>query len=175
MTKSLKFALFGNAYQEHKSIAAQKFIRMAQQRGLSIAIHEPFYNFLRNMPNIHTPECEIIRTNDFAADYAVCIGGDGTFLDTASKVADKNIPIIGINAGRLGFLANFSPDNIDQDVNAILEGRYSTQTHSLLNMECDEMDLCGYPFALNEIAILKHDISSMITIHTSINGEPLTT
>ncbi len=175
MTKSLKFALFGNAYQEHKSIAAQKFIRMAQQRGLSIAIHEPFYKFLRNMPNIHTPECEIIRTNDFAADYAVCIGGDGTFLDTASKVADKNIPIIGINAGRLGFLANFSPDNIDQDFNDILEGRYSTQTHSLLNMECDEMDLCGYPFALNEIAILKHDISSMITIHTSINGEPLTT
>ena len=121
------------------------------------------------------PECEIIRSNDFTADYAVCIGGDGTFLDTASKVADKNIPIIGINAGRLGFLANFSPDHIETDIKDIISGSYSTQSHSVLNMKCDEIDLHGYPFALNEVAILKHDISSMITIHTSINGEPLTT
>ena len=175
MTKSLKFALFGNVYQEHKSIAAHKFINTAQQLGLTLAIHEPFYNFLCSQPEVHMPECEIIRSNDFTADYAVCIGGDGTFLDTASKVADKNIPIIGINAGRLGFLANFSPDHIETDIKDIISGSYSTQSHSVLNMKCDEIDLHGYPFALNEVAILKHDISSMITIHTSINGEPLTT
>jgi NAD+ kinase len=103
------------------------------------------------------------------------MGGDGTFLDVASKVGNKQIPIIGINTGRLGFLASFSPEHIEAGIADIYAGNFNVDAHSVLQLFCDEVELLGYPFALNEIAILKHDISSMITIHTNINDEYLTT
>ena len=103
------------------------------------------------------------------------MGGDGTFLDVASRVGDKEIPIIGINTGRLGFLASFSPDHIEETMADIYGGNFGVEAHSVLNISCDELELKNYPFALNEIAILKHDISSMISIHTDINDEYLTT
>ncbi len=175
MTKKLKFALFGNVYQERKSAAVQKFFAIASERKAEIAMPEQFHQFLTNNLKINVPTCEIIKNNQFEADYIVCMGGDGTFLDVASRVADKEIPIVGINTGRLGFLASFSPDHIESTIADLYEGNFNVERHSVLNISCDEMELKGYPFALNEIAILKHDISSMITIHTNINDEYLTT
>ena len=175
MTKMLKFALFGNVYQERKSAAVQKFFAIANERKAEIAIPEAFHQFLRDNLKIHVPNCEIIKDNNFTADYVVCMGGDGTFLDVASRVANKEIPIIGINTGRMGFLASFSPDRIEDTFSDIYEGYFGVEEHSVLNISCDELELKDYPFALNEIALLKHDISSMIAIHTDINDEYLTT
>lgn len=175
MIKKIKFALFGNVYQERKSAAVQKFLSVATERKAEIAIHEQFYHFLTDNLKIAVPECEIITDNNFTADFVVCMGGDGTFLDVASRVGDKEIPIIGVNTGRLGFLACFSPNNIEETIKDIYADRFGIAAHSVLHIECDELELGGYPYALNEIAILKHDISSMITIHTDINGEYLTT
>ena len=175
MTKKLKFALFGNVYQERKSAAVQKFFAIASERKAEIAMPEQFHQFLCNNLKIHVPECEIIQDNNFTADYVVCMGGDGTFLDVASRVGDKEIPIIGINTGRLGFLASFSPDHIEDTISDIYEGYFGVENHSVLNISCDELPLKDYPYALNEVAILKHDISSMIAIHTDINDEYLTT
>ena len=175
MTKNIKFALFGNVYQEHKCSAVQSFFDIAKKRHADIAVYQPFYKFLLTIPHINWPECKVITDCNFTADYVVCIGGDGTFLDTASKVAHKNIPIVGINAGRLGFLASFSPESIVDTISNICDGHFKTQSHSVLQMTCDDATINGYPYALNEIAILKHDISSMITIHTNVNGEHITT
>ena len=85
MTKKLKFALFGNIHQERKSAAVQKFFAIATERKAEIAMPEQFYFFLRDNMKIHVPECEIIKDNQFSADYVVCMGGDGTFLDVASR------------------------------------------------------------------------------------------
>lgn len=175
MTKKIKFALFGNVYQERKCAAVQKFFAIASERKAEIAIPEAFFLFLRDNMKINVPECEIIKDDNFTADFVICMGGDGTFLDVASKVGSKEIPIIGINTGRLGFLASFSPDHIENTINDIYAGNYNTEKHSVLTISCDELDFGEYPYALNEIAILKHDISSMITIHTDINDEYLTT
>ena len=174
MTKKLKFALFGNVYQERKCAAVQKFFAIAQKKKADIAIHEPFFEFLRDKMKICVPECEVFKDRDFTADYVICMGGDGTFLDAASKVGDKEIPVIGVNTGRLGFLASFSPDLMEDTMEDIYSGFYDVEKHSVLQISCDELELKDYPFALNEIAILKHDISSMITIHTDINNEYLT-
>ncbi len=175
MTKKLKFALFGNIHQERKSAAVQKFLAIATERKAELAMPEAFHQFLNENLKIHVPACEIIKDNQFTADYVVCMGGDGTFLDVASRVGDKEIPIIGINTGRLGFLASFSPDHIEATLADIYDGNFGVESHSVLTISCDEMELKGYPFALNEIALLKHDISSMISIHTDINDEYLTT
>lgn len=175
MTKKLKFALFGNVYQERKSAAVQKFLAIAAERKAEIVMPEPFHQFLTDNLKINVPHCEVINDNNFTADFVVCMGGDGTFLDVASRVGSKGIPIIGVNTGRLGFLASFSPDHIEETLADIYANRYSVEAHSVLHISCDELELKGYPYALNEIAILKHDISSMITIHTDINDEYLTT
>lgn len=175
MTKKPKFALFGNVFQEKKCLAVQNFFAVASDMDAEIAISEQFYTFLRNNMQLQVPECEIITDHDFTADYVVCMGGDGTFLDVASRVAAKQIPIVGFNTGRLGFLASFSPDEIETALRDVIEGNVNTEAHSVLCISCDEMQLKDYPCALNEIAILKHDISSMITIHTHINDDYLTT
>lgn len=176
MQKKLKFALFGNTYQERKCNAVIKFLALCEQYEAGLAISERFYAFLRDTMQINVPNCEVITDNRFTADYVVCMGGDGTFLDVASRVADKNIPIVGINTGRLGFLASFSPEHVEEAMADIYNGRINVEQRSVLALTCDElpMDEC-YPFALNEVSILKHDISSMISIHTRINGEYLTT
>ena len=173
--KKLKFALFGNVYQERKSAAVQKLLAILVEREAEILIPERFLTFLRDGLQIQVPPCEIIKGNKFDADFVFCMGGDGTFLDVASKVGNKQIPIIGINTGRLGFLASFSPEHIEAGIADIYAGNFNVDAHSVLQLFCDEVELLGYPFALNEIAILKHDISSMITIHTNINDEYLTT
>ena len=175
MSKTLKFALFGNLYQERKSAAVQKFFAIAEKYEAAVSMPESFHRFLEENLKIHIPNCEIINENDFKADFAVCLGGDGTFLDVASRVADKQIPIIGFNTGRLGFLASYLPNRVEDTIADIYSGNYAIEHHRVLQLFCDELQLQDYPFALNEIAILKHDISSMITIHTDIDDEYLTT
>lgn len=173
---TLRFALFGNIYQEKKSAAVQKILSVLSERGARLSIAEPFLHFLRDKVQISLPEYEIIRGSDFHADFAICMGGDGTFLDVASRVGAKQIPILGFNTGRLGFLASFLPEDIEPIIDSIYAGQYSLEDHSVIQLSCEEKGvLAGTPFALNEIAVLKHDISSMISIHTSINGEYLTT
>lgn len=103
------------------------------------------------------------------------IGGDGTFLKAASRVGSRNIPILGINTGRLGFLADVSPEEMEDTFNDIYNGNYRIEDRSVLQVSCKEQELKGYPFGLNEIAVLKRDSSSMISIHTAINGAYLTT
>ncbi len=173
-TRKIKIALFGNVYQERKSAAVQKLFAVATERHIDLAIPEAFHSFLVDGLKINVPPCEIIRDDNFSADIVVCMGGDGTFLDVASRVGKKQIPILGVNTGRLGFLASFSPENIEEAIEDVLAGNYNIEDRSVLQISCDEHPLVGYPYALNEIAILKHDISSMITIHTSINDEYLT-
>ena len=173
-----KIALFGNIYQERKSVAVQKFFALASELKAELLIPASFYAFLTDNLRINVPKCYIIddaHGETFDADIVVCMGGDGTFLDVASKVGARQIPIVGVNTGRLGFLANFSPDEIEQVMKRLVKGQYEVANHSVIELTCDELPLDGYPFALNEIAILKHDISAMISIHTSVNGEYLTT
>ena len=173
--KNLKFALFGNLYQEKKAVAVQKFLAIAEQHHAILAIQRNFYDFLVENLKINVPACEIIENDDFNADFVVCMGGDGTFLNVAARVREKEIPIIGFNTGRLGFLASFSPENIEDTIADICNGNYTVHNHSVLKVSCKGTDLGPVPFALNEVAVLKHDISSMISIHTNIDGEYLTT
>ena len=173
-----KIALFGNIYQERKSVAVQKFFAVASELQTELLIPASFHAFLIDNLQIDVPKCHIIddaHGQTFDADIVVCLGGDGTFLDVASKVGARQIPIVGVNTGRLGFLANFSPDELEQTLKNLAKGKYEVEHHSVIELSCDEQELEGYPCALNEIAILKHDISAMISIHTSVNGEYLTT
>ena len=112
MQRKMKFALFGNTYQEHKSAHVTHLLEILRRKEAHICIHREFYEFLRLHTNADLTNLEIFNGHDFTADMALSVGGDGTFLKTASLVGNKEIPILGINTGRLGFLADiFTPTN----------------------------------------------------------------
>ena len=171
----MKFALFGNTYQAKKSSHAENLFRILERHGAQLCICREFYHFLTADLHLNIPSAELFDGDDFYADMVISIGGDGTFLKAASRVGKKDIPILGINTGRLGFLADISPEEMENTFEEIYNNRYKVEERSVLQLKCDDEQLMKSPYALNEIAVLKRDSSSMISIHAAINGAPLTT
>ncbi|MGN6616123.1 MAG: NAD kinase [Ilyomonas sp.] len=108
---------------------------------------------------------------DESVDCLISLGGDGTILDTVTLVCDKNIPILGINFGRLGFLASIGKEEITTAVDALVNGTYVVDKRTLIHLDADIPLFGDTPFALNEFALHKRDTSPMIKIHTYLNGE----
>lgn len=174
--RKLRFALFGNVFQAKKSSSVQKLLCLLEERQAELWIDEPFYRFLTGDLQIAVPaSAHLITDDDFDADYLISMGGDGSFLEAARRVADKGIPILGVNMGRLGFLADVLPEDIEEVIQQIYDDAYSVEERCVLQLEYDNGTPEGYPFALNEVAVLKRDVSSMISIRVDINGEYLTT
>ena len=169
----LRFAIFGNTFQGKKSASIQKVIDRLERHNAQIYIDRPFYDFLRHHGQTLSDSPEVFDGDNYDADFVISMGGDGTFLKTAVRVGMKNIPIIGVNTGRLGFLADVMPDEFGTALDAIYHGRYTTESHTALMADVKQMK--NEPFALNDIAVLKRDNASMISIHTCIDGEYLVT
>ena len=171
----MRFAIFGNTYQAHKSFHAENLFRLLKRHHAQLTIQRDFHQVLTEELHLSLPAAELFDGNDFDADMAISIGGDGTFLKAASRVGKKGIPILGINTGRLGFLADISPEEMEETFDEIYNNHYKIEERSVLQLRCNDDKLMKDPYALNEIAVLKRDSSSMISIHTAINGAPLTT
>ena len=166
----MKFAIFGNKHQTKKSLSIENLFSAITKRGDTYAIDKAFYDFLCEEHIAQPQPQEIITDNNFTADIAISFGGDGTLLRTASRVGNKAIPVLGINAGRLGFLTASSNEDIDIIIEKIHNGDYDIDKRTLIEASTNGAELKSYPFALNEIAIMKHDSSSMITLKATING-----
>lgn len=174
-SRKLRFAIFGNTYQPKKSAFIQKLLACLSQRQAEVCIESEFHKSLTADHRITAACSDVFSGRDFHADFIISMGGDGTFLRAASMVGNKQIPILGINAGRLGFLADVNAQEIERTIQAIYEGDYSIDTRAVIRVETDGQTLRGYECALNDVAILKRDNASMISIHTTVNGDYLTT
>lgn len=165
----MRFAIFGNKHQSKKSRSIGQLFSAITEYGDTFSIDQPFYEFLLS-EGIEVPQpAELITGDDFTADIAISFGGDGTLLRTASRIGRKAIPILGINAGRLGFLTTTSNEDIGYVLGKIHSGDYEVEEHNIIEAVTDGKELRNYPFALNEIAIMKHDSSSMMTIEATLN------
>ncbi len=171
----MKFALFGNTYQAKKSAHVERLLGILHRYDAEVYISREFYRFLTEDQHLDIAAAGTFEDDDFEADMVLSIGGDGTFLKAASRVGNRNIPILGINTGRLGFLADVSPEDMEETFEDIYHHNYKVEDRSVLQVSCEGEPLKGYPYGLNEIAVLKRDSSSMIAIHASINGAHLTT
>src|SRR5574344_1759060 len=171
----MKFAIFGNTYQAKKSSHAKELFRLLEKHRAELYICRDFYHFLTNDLKLEIKDATLFDGDHFEADMVISIGGDGTFLKAAGRVGRKNIPILGINTGRLGFLADVSPEEMEETFNEIHKGQYNVEERSVLQLSSNKKKMEILPYALNDIAILKRDSSSMITIHTSINDAYLAT
>lgn len=175
MKKKLRFAIFGNEFQPKKSTAAQKIFSLLSEKKADIYVDETFYRFLSEGQRLNVPITDVFTSLDFDVDFVISIGGDGTFLKAASKVGNRNVPIVGINMGRLGYLADITPTEIDKAITMLYNGDFITESHTVIQVEALDGKLAGTPFALNDISVLKQDSASMITIHAKIDTENLVT
>lgn len=171
----LRFALFGKEFQAGKTVSIYRLIDSLKARGAEIYIERTFYQYITSALDMEVEVSGVFDNYNFDVDFVISIGGDGTFLRAASMVGSKGTPIIGVNTGRLGFLADIHPDEIDQAIAEIVDGHYAVEPHAVIMVEADGEIIEGSPFALNDIAVLKRDNAAMISVRTCINGEYLVT
>ena len=173
--KKLSFAIFGNASKAFDSLQITEILDYLRAHEADVYIEQNFYNSLQTELKKSISIAGVFEGVNFDVDYVISLGGDGTFLKAASKVGPKQIPIIGVNMGRLGFLANVAPEEIRNVLDNVFEGEYEIEERAVIQLYADGKALGNCPFALNDIAILKRDNASMISIKASVNGEYLVT
>lgn len=173
-TKYMKAIIFCNTHNEETETVVSNVIDELQRNDIDICIFRTKYK--EDLAFRYFPDVKMLSEECcWQADLAISVGGDGTFLQAANRVSLKNIPILGINAGRLGFLAEVRSDDIEQAIKSIATKKYRIEERSVLQLKIEKEGKEESRFALNDIAILKRDSSSMISIHTKIDGIYLNT
>lgn len=169
----MTIALFGNTLRSDTMREITHIIEFLQLRGIDVALSQELRQDI-NLRQFPLVDNYTHQTGE-DIDFALSIGGDGTFLTTAAMVGHLNIPILGINCGHLGFLAEAQIDNVDLILEQLINNQYTIEQRSMLEVTCSIGGYIAAPYALNEIAVLKQGLSSMIAIETYLNGELLHT
>lgn len=145
------------------------FVNTLIGKGVHIVMHIKLYDSLSD--TLGDSPIEVTDSSDFHADVVLSFGGDGTFLRTAMWVGSKEIPILGINTGHLGYLTTARAEDLDQVTDDLLQGHYTVEERSLLHVVSPSLDT--WPYALNEVVVNKNDTSSMVVVDTVIDGKPI--
>lgn len=169
--KLKRVAIFVYLHREGIESLIEELIYFFDKNKITALIDTYLQEFILEKLNKTFLHFETIKNDHFTADMAFSIGGDGTFLSTAARIGNKKIPILGINSGRLGFLADVAMEDLTDAFNAILEEKYTTEERTLLHLETLDGTLLETPYALNDIALQKQDSSSMIMVEAKANGE----
>ncbi len=171
-------ALYNRTFEPEDIPTLQRIIHKLEGYQLNLIFFEDFYQRIQPHLQLQRPP-QILFTGrtdlPLHTDMLFSFGGDGTMLDTITFVGNSNIPIIGINLGRLGFLAAISEDDVDDALSSLVQGSYTIEKRSLLHLDANIPLFGDSPFGLNEFTIHRKDSSSMIKIHTYLNGEFLNT
>ncbi|MBQ9522839.1 MAG: NAD kinase [Paludibacteraceae bacterium] len=161
----MTIAIFGNLLKPETEAEVEHLIELLELRSADVVLSPE----LRQVPRFRSyrqfPE------SDEMIEFAISVGGDGTFLTTASAIGNRDIPILGINCGHLGFLADVKSQEEDAFIDQLLKGQYTIEKRAMLQVSCSEGATIVSPFALNEVAVIKYGLSSMISIDTQVNKE----
>ena len=167
-----RLVIFGNTYQQGDIGRVLALLEYLRERGLDVAVEREYLQYLSHEHEIALPA--FAATDVPAADMALSLGGDGTFLTTAMWVSPKGMPILGVNVGHLGYLTAGSLDEHAHVIDDVLEGNYRIEERTMLQVACDAVEI-AHPWALNEVAILRHETSSMLDMETRLRSHELTT
>lgn len=170
----MKIAIIGKPLDDSTLPFMQVLLDDLVARQTEILIAESFHTSLASRLNLPAGIIVFRRGDSLrGVQFVFSIGGDGTLLDTVTYVGSLQIPILGINTGRLGFLATITPERIAHAIDALFKGHFVIEERSLIRVETDPEVFGKTNFGLNEFSILKRDTSSMIVVHTYIDGEYL--
>jgi NAD+ kinase len=168
-------AIFGKNVHPQNISYTEETLAYLTQKGLKYVVEEKYARILRDEYKIQF-DAETYGNFDeirSQAEVVFSLGGDGTILDAVTFIKDTQTPILGINFGRLGFLANVGKEQIHQAIDIVAKGKYLIDTRSLIELQSNKPIFQTFPYALNEMTVQRKDQSSMITVHTYLNGELL--
>lgn len=165
----MTIAIFGNTLRSNTIREVKRIIDFLQQRDVEIVLSQELRHegINREFPSVD----DYVSHDNHTIDFALSVGGDGTFLTTATLVGHLDIPILGINCGHLGYLAEVQTDNVELVLDQLVNNNYTIEKRSMLEVSCQQEGKLASPYALNEVAILKSGLSSMITVDVTLNGE----
>ena len=173
----MKVAIYSRVIDFDQQSEIQQMMDELVRENVEPVIYQPFFEKIKassQLPSRYSVFAESKDLDD-SIDFLISLGGDGTLLDTITLVRDKNIPVLGINFGRLGFLASLGRDELHSAVQSLVKRTMIIDKRSLIHLDADKSLFGDVPYALNEFAIHKTDTSPMIKIHTYLNGEFLNT
>lgn len=165
----IRLAVFGSEYQDRHLAGLQHLLDALRGRRFDVAVEAGFAAYLRRA-GVRIGAARVVDAFPGDADYALSIGGDGTFLHTARWVGKSETPVMGINTGHLGFLAGYSLAETDELLDVLSSGRAVEERRAVVEVSCDALPDGFWPYALNEVAVLKGDTASMVTVHADIDG-----
>jgi len=173
-----KVAIYGQSYSISAEKEIQMLLKVLQENNIESFIEKEFYDLLikGNILDKKYPTFSHFKDLNASFDTLFTLGGDGTILRAVTYIRDLGIPILGINTGRLGFLATINKNTIKESINLILKGEYSIQERTLLEIRTSPKTAAFHElnFALNEVTIARKNTTSMIGVKTSLNNEYLT-
>ena len=169
----MKVAIYGKQFQEEVAPFVHELFIELEKAHMEVLVYEPFYNFLSKQITLNLflgtyNSHEELKEN---IELFISIGGDGTILDATTLIRDTGIPIIGVNTGRLGFLADIAKNEITKTIKQLVNKRFSIDQRTLIRLETEKNIFGDLNFALNEVTISRKDTTSMITITTYINDD----
>ncbi len=168
----MKIAIHGRNFPESARPYIQSMFEELSRRQTEIIISQGYREYLDNANVAHYSQATYTVEEGVAdADFIFSLGGDGTLLDAVTHVGSRQIPIIGINIGRLGFLATVAPASVRLMIDALFNGQYSIDERTLVNVRSSTDIFGNLPFGLNDFTITRTQTSSMITVHSYLDGE----
>ncbi len=170
----MHIAIFGKNFDDGFTNSIEEFFSIINGFAYKISIYKPFHTFIKDRYKLDINPDHFFQkpfVKEDGIDMMFSIGGDGTFLESISFVGKLDIPIAGINSGRLGFLANISQEEIPIALQAIHDKRYTLEERTLLEVDSGGKAFKHFNYALNELTIQKRDTGSMIVMNVKINGE----
>jgi len=173
----LKVAIYSRVLESTQQKDVQLFFDELHKEEIEYVIFNEFYEQAIKYINLPSSTQIFSHHSELTSDidFLISLGGDGTLLDTITLIRDKSIPVVGINFGRLGFLASIGRDEMSEAIKALARRSYVIDKRSLIHLDSNIPLFNEVPYGLNEFAIHKRDIAPMIKIHTYINGELLNT
>jgi NAD+ kinase len=173
----MKVAIYSRQLDNDQHNDARYLFDELRRQKIEPVIYESFFEKIRSILELPDSTSVFRESTDLnqSIDFMISLGGDGTLLDTVSLVRNKDIPVLGINFGRLGFLAGIGRDELESVVNSLVNRTFVIDKRSLIHLDANKTLFGKVPYGLNEFAIHKTDTSPMIKIHTYLNGEFLNT
>ncbi len=173
----MKIAIYSRGLDAEQENPLQFLLQELAKHNIEILLFNQLKEFCNFPESIESKVSYFTNSTDLdeAVDCLISLGGDGTMLDSITLIKDKGIPLLGINFGRLGFLANINKEELSSAVDALVNQTFVVDKRSLIHVDANLPLFENAPFGLNEFAIHKRDVSPMIKIHTYLNGEFLNT
>jgi len=173
----MKAAIYSRVMEDDQQKDVQLFFDELTKQKIEPIIFQHFFDQIKESINLpaETKTFSLAEELSEEVEFIISLGGDGTLLDTITLVRNKDISIVGINFGRLGFLASIGRDEVKTAVKAIAKRSYVVDKRTMIHLDANIPMFGNIPYALNEFSIHKRDVASMIKIHTYLNGEFLNT